>query len=87
MKSKVLTYNIILQPEPEGGFTVLVPALPGCITYGKTFEEAQKMAKEAIDLYLECLDDKGEDIPLDNPAVFLQSIKTDFQPKKSKLYA
>jgi antitoxin HicB len=46
-----LTYRILLRKEPEGGYTVLVPALPGCITYGKTIEEAIKMAKEAIDMY------------------------------------
>ena len=36
------------QPEPEGGYTVTVPSLPGCVTYGKTFEEALDMAQDAI---------------------------------------
>ncbi len=58
-----LTYRILLRKEPEGGYTVLVPALPGCITYGKTIEEAIKMAKEAIELYLESMIENGEDIP------------------------
>jgi predicted RNase H-like HicB family nuclease len=50
-----LSYRIILRPEPEGGYTVTVPALPGCITYGKTLEEAKKMALDAIKAYLESL--------------------------------
>ncbi len=41
-----LTYKILLRKEPEGGYTVIVPSLPGCITYGDTIEEAIKMAKE-----------------------------------------
>ncbi len=48
-----LTYRIMLREEPEGGYTVLVPSLPGCITYGKDINEAYSMAKEAILAYLE----------------------------------
>ena len=57
------TYRILLRKEPEGGFTVIVPTLPGCITFGDTIEEAIEMAKEAIDLYIESLRAHGEDIP------------------------
>jgi len=57
-----LSYRIILRPEPEGGYTVTVPALPGCITYGKTLEEAKKMALDAIKAYLESL--KKHDEPI-----------------------
>ena len=48
-------YNIILRPEPEGGYTALVPALPGCVTYGRTFEEAREMVKDAILGYIASL--------------------------------
>ncbi|MBU2524644.1 type II toxin-antitoxin system HicB family antitoxin [Patescibacteria group bacterium] len=48
-------YNIVLRPEPEAGFTVLVPSLPGCITYGKDIEEAKAMAQDAIQVYIETL--------------------------------
>lgn len=48
-------YQINLVPEPEGGYTVLVPALSGCVSYGETIEEATRNAKEAIELHLECL--------------------------------
>lgn len=62
---KILTYRIILKKEPEGGYTVLVPSLPGCVTYGKTIEEAIKMAQEAIELYIESLRAHNEEIPTD----------------------
>jgi predicted RNase H-like HicB family nuclease len=51
----LLNYTVIYRLEPEGGYTVLVPALPGCITYGKTLPKARKMALEAISLYRDCL--------------------------------
>ena len=60
------TYKILLQKEPEGGFTVTVPALPGCITYGDNIDEALVMAKEAIELYIEELKERGEKIPDNN---------------------
>lgn len=60
---KVLNYRVLLRKEPEGGYTVTVPSLPGCITYGETIEEAIEMAKEAIELYIESLKEHGEEIP------------------------
>lgn len=58
-----MKYKVLLKEEPEGGYTVLVPTLPGCITYGDNVEEALAHAKEAIEGYLEALLDMGEDIP------------------------
>ena len=49
--------TVILEPSEEGGFTVLVPALPGCISEGSTREEAIKNIREAIELYLEPVED------------------------------
>jgi len=46
--------------EPEGGFTVNVPALPGCVTFGENIEHAMAMAKEAIELYVETEQAHGE---------------------------
>ena len=56
----------MLHKEPEGGYTVLVPALPGCITFGENVDEAIAMAKDAIDIYLEELQSRGENIPDDS---------------------
>ena len=55
----------MLKKEPEGGYTVMVPSLPGCITYGDTVEEAIEMGKEAIELYIESLRAHGDEIPTD----------------------
>lgn len=63
---KVLNYKIMLRNEPEGGYTVIVPSLPGCVTYGSTIDESIAMAKEAIELYLESLIEDNEIIPNDN---------------------
>lgn len=60
-----LSYRTILRKEPEGGYTVTVPSLPGCVTYGETLEESVEMAREAIEAYLESLREHGEDIPTD----------------------
>lgn len=53
------TYKILLTKEKEGQYTVTVPALPGCITYGENVDHA-------IELYIEELQDRGEDIPDDS---------------------
>ena len=60
------TYRIILTQEPEGGYTVVVPALPGCITYGDNVNHAIDMATEAIEGYLEVLKEQGDEIPDDS---------------------
>ena len=60
---KTLSYRILLQREPEGGYTVTVPSLPGCVTYGDTIDESIEMAREAIELYIESLVERGEEIP------------------------
>ena len=59
-------YRINLRKEEEGGYTVFVPSLPGCITYGETVDEAIDMAKEAIELYIEELQDRGDYVPDDS---------------------
>ena len=64
MAGREYTYTIFLQPdEEEGGYTVTVPALPGCVTQGETLEEAIAMAKDAIQGYIESLLKDGEPIP------------------------
>ena len=57
-----LTYRIVVRPEPEGGYTVIVPTIPGCVTYGATKEEANKMAEDAIRAYLKSMKKHGEEI-------------------------
>lgn len=49
--------RVILEPSDEGGYTATVPALPGCISEGDTKEEALRGIREAIELYLEPVED------------------------------
>ncbi len=49
--------QVILEPSDEGGYTAYVPALPGCISEGDTLEEAMANIREAIELYLEPIED------------------------------
>ena len=49
--------TIVLEPSQDGGFTAFAPALPGCISEGETAEEATANIREAIELYLEPVDD------------------------------
>ncbi|MFA5000992.1 MAG: type II toxin-antitoxin system HicB family antitoxin [Candidatus Paceibacterota bacterium] len=58
-------YQIVLRPELRGGFTVTVPTLPGCVTYGRDLEEAKEMAKDAISAYVASLKKHHEPIPED----------------------
>jgi antitoxin HicB len=63
---RVYSYQVQLVPDPDGGYTVLVPALPGCVSYGETVEEATRNAKEAIQLYIEVLRAKKEPVPVES---------------------
>lgn len=56
-------FTVVLREEPEGGFTVRVPALPEIVTYGSDEAEALAMAKEAIELAVEHRLDRGEPVP------------------------
>src|SRR6266700_364112 len=57
------TYTFVFNPEPEGGYTVTCPALPGLVTYGETIEEARSMARDAMDGLIEVMLERGEALP------------------------
>jgi predicted RNase H-like HicB family nuclease len=57
------TYTVVLRSEPEGGYTVRVPALPEIVSYGEDEKNALDMAKEAIELAIEHRKSVGENIP------------------------
>lgn len=59
-------YEIVLQPEPEGGLSVFVPELPSVATQGETIGEAIEMAKEAVEAYFEVMHQDGLPIPTVN---------------------
>jgi predicted RNase H-like HicB family nuclease len=63
---KTLEYSVVIHKAEEGGYWLEVPALDGCFTSGKTMNEVLSNAKEAISLYLEGLQELGQEIPQDD---------------------
>ena len=62
---KVYNYTVIFEPVEEGGYDVIVPAIPEICTFGSTIEEAREMAEDAIRCYLESVIGDNETIPQD----------------------
>ena len=70
-------YTVFLVQEPEeGGYSVQVPSLPGCVTQGETLEKCAKNAKEAIALLIESLEAHGEQVPeeREQPTIITSSV-------------
>lgn len=67
-----MRYTVVLEREPDGGFVVTVPALPGCVTQGDTRAEAVANAREAIELYLEDCRATGDPIPTEDGKEFIE---------------
>lgn len=65
MKStqKTLSYTAVIQQDTDGNHLVSFPALPGCFTFGQTFEEAVKMGQEVLELWIEELVASGKTLP------------------------
>ena len=59
----VRTYTIVVEPDETGDLVVTVPALPGCVTHGKTIEECKERAVEAIEVHIAGLLADGERVP------------------------
>ncbi|KKQ76737.1 MAG: hypothetical protein US98_C0027G0013 [Parcubacteria group bacterium GW2011_GWC1_38_6] len=71
--AKVLKYTAVFEPEKMGGYSVVIPALPGCISQGETFEEALKNIKEAAELYLEDL--RQSEIPKEERPIVVSPVE------------
>ena len=67
---KVYNYTVIFEPADEGGYDIMVPAIPEICTHGETLEEARAMAVEALRCYLESAIEEGEPIPEDKEPSF-----------------
>ena len=76
-------YTVVLLPEKEGGYTVVVPALPGCVTCGHTVEEALAMAKEAVELYIESETGHGEEVPMEASETLIATISVEIPSKQT----
>jgi predicted RNase H-like HicB family nuclease len=73
--TKPTRYTVVLEPDDEGrGYTVLVPALPGCVTEGATREEALINAREAILGFIEGLRKAGEPVPEEKEPLELATV-------------
>ena len=62
---KIYNYTVVLEPLPEGGYNVVVPAIPEISTFGDTVEDAKAMAEDAIACYIESALKAHEPIPED----------------------
>jgi len=70
-----MRYTVVLEPDDKGrGYTVLVPALPGCVTEGSTREEALTNAREAILGFIEGLRKAGEPVPEEKEPLELATV-------------
>ena len=74
IKQRVYNFTAIFEPAKEGGYVVYIPALPGCATQGETFEEAEVMAKDAIEGYLKTMQDLKEEIPIEPEKTVISKI-------------
>lgn len=82
--SKIYEYTVVFESAEEGGFVVTVPALPGCVTEGDTFEEANAMAKDAIECYLGSKLKHNESIPEESKKIFIGTVEA-YLPNKNAI--
>jgi predicted RNase H-like HicB family nuclease len=74
LKKKIYQFTAVFEKNEDGGYTVTVPSLPGCISEGDTFDEALKNIKEAIVLYFEVMKKDKEKIK-DDEEIILAPVK------------
>lgn len=85
---KTYSYRIIIEPDENNTFHAYAPALPGCHTWGHSFEQAHKYIKDAIAVYLKSLQADGEKIPEDKGVEIVEMISLpSVVSKKPSVYA
>ena len=72
LAKRVASLTVYFIPAPEGGYAVEVPSLPGCLTQGDTFEQAESNIQEAIESYVASLVAHGDPVPAEDAVVFRQ---------------
>lgn len=76
LKKKIHQYTAVFQPDLDaGGYTVTIPSLPGCISEGDNFEEAQENIKEAASLYLEVMQEQRDPVIQEDQGVIIAPIQ------------
>lgn len=83
---KTYSYRIIIEPDENNTFHAYAPALPGCHTWGNSFDQAKKYIKDAITAYLKSLYSDGKKIPEDKGVEIVEMISLPISAKKSSLY-
>jgi antitoxin HicB len=71
-KQRIHEYTAFFESNEHGGYTVVVPALPGLVTEGKSLEHARQMAKDAVRCYIEGLKKAEEPIPVEGETAQLR---------------
>lgn len=70
-----MKFTVVLSPEGDGGYSVVCPAIPGCVSQGDSLEEALANIREAILLCLEVRHDEGMPAPKETPEIVAKEIK------------
>jgi len=84
---KILQYSAVFEPAEEGGYNVSFPSFPGCVTFGRNFEEAKLKAKEILELWLEELVAQKEKIPGFKKRPIIDEIQVSAPSKAKLVYA
>jgi predicted RNase H-like HicB family nuclease len=70
-----MKFTVVLSPEADGAYSVVCPAVPGCVSQGKSLEEALATIREAILLCLEVRKEEGQPSPAETPEVVAEEIR------------
>ena len=81
-----LSYPAVFHPESDGSFSVTFPDFPGCATFGRTFEEAEKMAVEVLELWLVELAERHHVIPRHRRRPFVGDVSVHTPHKRKLVY-
>ena len=87
IKKKNFQYPVIFEPAIEGGYNVSFPQFPGCVTFGRTFEEAKIKAREVLELWLEELACQGKKIPAFFARPVIDEVEANIPAKAKLIYA
>lgn len=78
---KILSYFAVFEPIEKGGYNVSFPDFPGCVTFGRTFEEAKEKAKDVLELWLEELASQQQEIPVRTVRPIIDEIEVTLHTK------
>lgn len=82
IERKILHYPAVFNPGEGEGYDVSFPDFPGCVTFGKNFEEAKAKAQEVLELWLEELQGTGEEIPTRETRPIIDDVKVTLPARK-----